>query len=122
MADDAFNGAVACFPSTTSTDILGPLRAISFSESGAKADMTGASDASKTYKVGIPDTELSVTVVGGLATTLSVGATGALAITWLDAGASTGGTLAAAEIASISTDGSMDGETTSTLSFVESAG
>ena len=122
MADDAFNGAVACFPSTTSGDILGPLRSISFSESGARADMTGASDSDKTYKVGISDAELSVTVVGGLATTLSVGASGALAVTWGDAGSATVGTLAAAEIAGITTDGAMDGETTSTLTFVKSAG
>ncbi len=115
MADDAFNGATATF----STVSLGPLRSISSSASGAKADVTGAGDTNKAWSVGSADLTVTVEVVGGV--TVAVGDIGTLAIAWADIGSSTDGSIDNAQVSSVSSDGSMDGETTSTVEFVRAA-
>jgi hypothetical protein len=118
MADDGFNGATVYFPaSASSSDLLGPLRSISWRESGARADVTGSADTAKTYVVGINDNEVTISIVGGItASTLDVGDVGALYVVWNDGG--TDGTLAAAQVSDIQTDGSMDGEIISQVTFV----
>ncbi len=115
MADDSFNGASITFASAS----IGPLRSISFSEAGAKADVTDSDDAAKAYAVGIPDATVTVEVVGGV--TASVGDLGTLTVAWVDIGSSTSGTITDATIVSIATQGSMDGEITSTVEFCTAA-
>lgn len=113
MADDGFNGSVVDFASVT----LGPLRSISFRESGARADVTGSADAQKTYKAGIPDPEVTVQFVGGLpATGADVGDAGGITVTWNDA--STEGTITNCEVVDRSCDGNMDGEILSSITVV----
>ncbi len=115
MADDSFNGASITLASVD----IGPLRSISFSEAGAKADVTDSDDAAKAYSVGIPDATVTCEVVGGVA--VSVGDEGDLDVTWGDIGGSTGGSIAACQCVSIATQGSMDGEITSTVEFCTGA-
>jgi len=114
MADKAFNGSVAKFP--TANDTLGPLRSINFRESGARADLTGSSDAHKKFKVGIPGPEVTVGIVGGLPANCAVGSEGDLSIAWADGG--TVGTITKVQVAENNTSGNMDGEITSQLTFI----
>ena len=119
MANDHFNGAQIYFPTSGSGDLLGPLRDIQYGSSGAKADMTGAADAQKTYKVGIPDNSVSTTFVGGVPSTIAVQTAGVVTVAWNDGSQdSDDGTLANAEVSDLTTGGSMDGEITSSLTFV----
>ncbi len=113
--DDAFNGATLTFASVA----VGPIRSISFSETGAKADVTDSDDSAKAYAVGIPDATVTVEVVGGV--TVSVGDKGTLAVAWLDIGSATSGSIATAQVVSVATQGSMDGEITSTVEFCTAA-
>jgi hypothetical protein len=115
MADDSFNGASI----KLATVDVGPLRSISFSEAGAKADVTDSDDTAKAYAVGIADATVTCEVVGGVS--VSVGDTGDLDVTWGDIGASTSGSIASAQVVSIATNGSMDGEITSTVEFCTAA-
>lgn len=113
MADDGFNGSVVDFASVT----LGPLRSIGFREGAARADVTGSSDSSKTYKVGIADPEVTIGFVGGLPTSgAEIGTAGALDIAWNDDGVD--GTIGNVECVDRQTDGSMDGEILSSITFV----
>lgn len=119
MADDAFNGAQAYFPaSASSSDLLGPLRSIGYRASGPRANMTGAGDSQTSYVIGIEDPEVTVMVVGGITNDLDIGDSGALYVIWGDAGTSTDGTLANATVSDVQTDGSMDGEIISQVTFV----
>jgi hypothetical protein len=115
MADDSFNGASLTF----ATVAVGPIRSISFSEVGAKADVTDSDDSAKAYDVGIPDATVTIEVVGGVS--VSVGDTGTLTIAWGDIGTATSGTIAQAQVVSIATNGSMDSEITSTVEFCTAA-
>ena len=113
MADDGFNGSVLDFASVT----LGPLRSISFRESGARADVTGAGDSVKTHKVGIPAQEVTVQFVGACpAASADVGDAGALSVVWQDSGVE--GTIANVEVADRETGGNMDGEILSSMTFI----
>jgi len=113
MADDGFNGSTLDFASVT----LGPLRSFGFRESGARVRVSGAGSTNHEYEAGIPDPELVVNFVGGLpATSADIGSSGALVVAWNDG--STDGTLANAVIVDRGTDGSMDGETLSSITLV----
>ncbi|HUT92366.1 MAG TPA: hypothetical protein VMY37_22920 [Thermoguttaceae bacterium] len=115
MADDGFNGATVTFASAA----IGKLRSINYSETAAKADVTSSVSTTKAYAAGIPDVTLSVEVVGS--TTLGSGDKGALAVAWGDIGAGTDGTIAAAQVVTVTTQGAMDGEVTSTIEFCTAA-
>jgi hypothetical protein len=115
MANDAFNGSTATFPDVNTS--IGTIRSINFRASGARADVTGANDNTKTYVVGVPGSELSVSVVGTLGS-VDVGDTGALGVSWNDN--STSGTIAAVQVSDIDKSGSMDGEIISNITFVPS--
>jgi len=115
MADDSFNASTLTFASVA----VGPIRSINVSESGAKADCTDSSDSAKGYAVGIPDATVTVEVVGGV--TVAVQDKGTLSVGWADIGTSTLGTITNAQVVSVSTQGSMDGEITSTVEFCTAA-
>jgi hypothetical protein len=116
MADDSFNGATLTF----ATVAVGGLRSISVSDTAPKADCTAAEETTgRHFKTGIPELTITCEVIGGV--TVAPGDTGALAIAWLDIGSSTLGTINPAEVVSVSTNGSMDGEITSTVEFCKSA-
>jgi hypothetical protein len=115
MADDSFNGATLTF----ATVAVGPMRSISVSDTAPKANCTSADDSAVHSKTGVPEMVVTVEVVGGV--TLSPGDNGALAVAWSDIGTSTLGTLADAEVVSVSTNGSMDGEITSSVEFCKAA-
>ena len=115
MADDAFNGASLTF----ATVAVGPLRSISTTSVGAKADVTDSADSVKAYGIGIADLTVTMEVVGGVS--VAVGDQGTLAVAWADIGSSTLGSIANAAIVSVATNGSMDGEITSTIEFTTAA-
>lgn len=113
--NDGFNGATLTF----ATVAVGPLRSINTTDVGAKADTTGSDDSVKTYDVGIPDVSVTCEVMGTV--TVAVGDIGALAVAWLDIDSGTDGTIASAQVVSVNTTGSMDGEITSTVEFTTAA-
>ena len=115
MADDAFNGATITLASVT----IGPLRSISVTNSAAKADVTYSTSTAKAYDPGIPDMTVTCEIVGGAA--VAVGDTGDLDIAWNDIGGSTLGSIASAACVSVATNGSMDGEITTTVEFCTAA-
>ena len=106
--DFNFNGSTVAFAGVT----LGALRSMDFSETGAQVDTTGAEDAIKTFRAGIPDPTFTVTIVGGLVGGTAIGTTGTLVVTWQDE--TTEGTLTLVIIVDRGQTGSMDGEITST--------
>ena len=112
--DFNFNGSTVLFATVT----LGPLRSIDYSETAAQVDVTGSDDGVKTFRAGIPDPTVTVTIVGGLVPAAVIGALGALDIAWQDA--TTEGTRAE-PLRSVIVDrgqtGSMDGEITSTYTL-----
>ena len=109
--DFNFNGSTVTF----ATASLGALRSIDFSETGAQVDTTGSSDAQKSFRAGIPDPTITVTVVGPLAAGVAIGTVGDIAITWQDTG--TDGTISDCVAVDRGKTGSMDGEMTSTYTF-----
>jgi hypothetical protein len=115
MADDSFNGATLTF----STVAIGPLRSISVDDTAPEANTTGAGDAVATAKGGVPKLAITCEVVGGV--TVSPGDIGDLDVAWVDIGSSTLGSIGDAEVGSVSTTGSMDGEITSTVTFFKTA-
>lgn len=118
MADDSFNGATA----TLATVAIGPIRSISVTTVGAKADTTASEAAvtAKSYAVSTKvDTTLTIEILGGV--TVAVADTGDLDITWGDIGGSVLGSIANAQVVSVSTSGSMDGEITSSVEFTTAA-
>lgn len=116
MSNNAFNKSTATFPDANTA--IGSLRSINFRASGARADVTGASDNTKSFVVGVPGTEVTVSVVGPLGSGVDVGDTGALAIAWNDN--TTSGTIGACQVSDIDKSGSMDGEIISNITFVPS--
>jgi len=115
MADDGFNGSSVDWYNGASIT-LGPLRSISYRESGAKVAVHGAADSQAKYKTGIPDPEVVVSFVGCVpATSCDIGDTGALTIAWNDGGAE--GTLSGCVVTDRSCNGNMDGEIISEVSF-----
>ena len=115
MADDSFNGATLTFASVA----VGPIRSISVSSTGPKADTSSADSTGKSYAVSVPDLTLTIEVLGGV--TVAVQDTGTLAVAWTDIGSSTLGSITNAQCVSVSTQGSMDGEITSTVEFCTAA-
>jgi hypothetical protein len=98
---------------------MGSLRSISWRESAARADVTGSADTAKTYVTGVPDNEVTVSIVGGAGATIDVGDIGALWVYWRDVGSSIDGTLSdRAQVSDVQTDGSMDGEIITQITFV----
>ena len=115
MADDAFNGSVAKWP--TAGDTLGPLRSINYRNTAARADLTGSSDAQKKFKTGVPSPEVVVGIVGAPPAAAVIGGEGDLSIVWSDG--STLGTLSKVVVADVAgPTGQMDGEITSQLTFI----
>ncbi len=114
MANAGFNGSTVTFPSTAAT--VTSLRGISFDESAPEVSITSSTDTQGVVVAGVPMSSVTVDLVGG--TTISVGDTGALGITWFDA--TTGGTLAGVVVIDRSISGSMDGEITSSLKLSNS--
>jgi len=107
MANKGFNGTTVTFPSTAST--LG-LRGVSYTESAAEVNVTGASDSVQKHVAGIPKKELSLDIVGG--STVTAGTTGSMTVNWND-----GKTTTVGSVVVISKDikGQMDGEITASL-------
>jgi hypothetical protein len=115
MADDGFNGSTVDWNSVT----LGPLRSISFRESGARANVSGAGDSAGTEEIGIPMSEVTIGFVGTRpASGADVGDKGSLSITWNDTG--TDGTITNVAISDFQSDGNMDGEILSQITLVTS--
>ena len=105
-----FNGSTVNFAGNISG-----LRGISVSKKAAKIDVTASADTDKTYEAGIPDTEVKLDLVGS--TTIDPGDNGALTIAWADG--TNSGTLTSAVVIDVEpAKGSMDGEMTSTVTFV----
>jgi hypothetical protein len=115
MADDGFNGATLLLDSVA----LGPILSINASDSAPEVDTTGSADSAATSAGGVPKLTISVEILGG--TTASPNDTGALAVAWLDIGTSTLGTETTARVSSVSTSGSKDQPTTTTIEFVKAA-
>ena len=111
MADDSFNGATL----TLATVAIGPLLSINVTDTAPKADCTSADDSARHFKGGVPELTVTCEVVGGV--TAAVGDEGDLDVAWGDIGTSTLGSIAACEITSVSTSGSMDDKITSTVEF-----
>ena len=111
MANKGFNGSTVLFASVT----VGSLRGIHYSRRVPKADVSGSSDTNGTQVTGIPMRSLTVDVVGG---TLPSATEGALAIAWFD-GTSLG-SLTNAQVGDSNVDGTMNGEISGTIEFVES--
>ena len=109
MANKGFNGTTISFPSTSTS--IGALRGISYSESAAEVNVTGASDTVQTHVAGIPKKDLTLDIVGG-STTLIAGSTGSMKVNWFD-----GKTTSLGKVVVISRDikGQMDGEITSSI-------
>ena len=106
MADDGFNGTTLTVVGTSATGI----RDISISKSGAKVQLSGAEANQKEYGTGVPDVEVSITVVGVLA--VDVGDVGATTITWNDGSSDS---LTNSIVVSVDTSGSEDSEITTTV-------
>lgn len=109
MANQGFNGSTIVFASVT----IGNLRGITYSHKAPKINVTDASDTSGTQVIGIPMKSVTVDVVGG---TLPTATVGALTIAWFD-GTSLG-TLTTVAVGDMDVKGSMDGEISGTIEFV----
>ena len=106
MADDGFNGSTLTVAGVSATGI----KDISFSQSGAKVQVSGAEATQKEYMTGIPDIELTASVVGALA--VDVGDTGETSVVWNDG---TTDTITNSIVVSVDTSGSEDGEITTSV-------
>ena len=109
--DFNFDGSVIALGATD----LGTLRSIDYSETGAQVQVTGSSDAIHTYRAGIPDPTITVSIVGGLNPLVLIGTQGALTATWQDA--TTEGSIDPVLCVDRAQTGSMDTEITSTYIF-----
>lgn len=109
MANKGFNGSTVTFAGS----IVGSLRGLSYSSKSVKRDVTGALDTDGTQVTGPPQKTVIVDVVGG---TLPTATSGALTIAWNDG--TTLGTLAKAAVGDMDVKGSMNGEITGTIEFV----
>lgn len=87
-----------------------PLISISFDDSAAEVDVTGAGDAMHSYEAGLPNPSCTIEVVGATAT--AIAANGALDINWFD-----GGTTDITDVVctAVSINGSLDGPITSSI-------
>ena len=114
MADDAFNGAVLTYP-TTSTIVGNGLRDASYNESGADVDLSVTTSTTGEGRPGITKKELTCTVLGHCtAATLQHGSTGKIT---LDIGDENSIDIDPAYISNRSRGGSMDGEVTTNITF-----
>lgn len=110
MANKGFNGSTLVFNSVT----VGYLRGIKYSRRVPKIDVSDADDSDGTQVVGIPQKTVTVDVIGA---TLPTATTGALAIVWFDSSA-TIGSLTNAAVGDMDVNGSMNGEITGSIEFV----
>lgn len=106
MANKGFNGSTFSFASS----VIGTLKGLTVDVKASEIDITAAGDSLHTYEVGLPDTELSVEVIGG--TILAIGTKGAVAVAWFDG--TTTGTLTKGVVTSANVKGSVDGEISAT--------
>ena len=105
--NDGFNGTTLTIAGVSATGI----KDISYSQSGAKVQVSGAEATQKEYLVGVPDIEVTITVVGMLA--VDVGTTGATTITW--SSSETADSITNSIVVSVDTSGSEDGEITTSV-------
>jgi len=110
MANDGFNGSTLTFPSTSAS--VGKIVSIQFTEDGNAVDLTTLDDTTHVFGVGIKDVECVVETKG--VNTLTVGTTGALAVTWFDGGSEA---IGAGVLTARDRGGSLDGELTTSLTF-----
>lgn len=110
MANDGFNGSTINFAGS----LVAPLRSIDYNDTVAKVKVSGASDNSHTYVGGLPDRTISCEVVGAF--TSNAGTINTLTINWFDG---QNDALGNALITKNQRKGSMDGEITTSLEFVE---
>lgn len=111
MADYGFNGTTLTFGVGSA---MAKVKDIQVTENGNEVDVTGSDDDLHNYVLGIPDVEISVTVVG--TTSVALGDTGAMSIAFNDGTTETFDS-ATFIVTSKPRGGSMDGEITSTITF-----
>lgn len=110
MANEGFNGTTFSFGGN-----LTPLVDCRMNESAAKVRITGSADSRHLYIAGLPDEEMTCTVVG--VSTVAVGDTGTITITWFDGQTDT---ITNCECFGNNRGGALDGELTSQLTFAPS--
>jgi hypothetical protein len=106
-----FNGSTVTFGT-----LIARVRSINAPRKVPRVRVTSDDDTTEMYEPGKKDPELTVEVVGGVATV--EGTKAALSVTMKDG--TTAGTIAAAMLESVDTKGSLNGEITSTLKFCPS--
>jgi len=78
MANEGFNGTTATVLGSAQT----PLVSITYDDSAAEIDVTGAGDLMHSYEAGLPNPTVTFQVVGGA--DIDVGDAGAVSIAWFD--------------------------------------
>lgn len=111
MANNGFNGTTFSFDGGDQT----PLVDARVNESGAKVRVSGSADSRHTYEAGLPDEEITFTVVGVNST--GVGDKGNIVVSWFDGSTDT---INNCVCVGNNRGGSLDGELTSQLSFAPS--
>lgn len=106
--NDGFNGSTISFASADQT----PLRDISYDETCAEVNVSGAADTEETYECGLKSRTFTCQIVG--TSTITVGTKGTVAIAWED-----GATDSIDNCACFGNtrSGSMDGEILTDLRF-----
>lgn len=116
MANDGFVGSTLTFNSQA----IGAIRSISYSVDGGSVDVTSLSNSTHISVGGIKTVECTVELVGDENTYAAVGNTGALSIAWFS-GDTDGSEATNFRVSRRSTQGSMDGEITTSVTFVPTA-
>lgn len=106
MGDNILNGTVVTWAIPT----VNKVRSVRATVGGEEIDITGLSDSSEVYDLGLDDLEVELEVVGN--TTLSRGDSEDLLITWPD---ETTFSMTDALITSVEEGGSLNGEIVSTI-------
>jgi hypothetical protein len=108
MANNGFNGSSVTIASAGQADLL----SIDYTKEGAKVQVTGSDATTKLFVAGIPEEGVTFTVAGG--TSLDVGDTGAVAISFFDG---TSVSLTNSIVVSIGISGSEDSPITSSITL-----
>lgn len=116
MANDAFNGTVIFFP-TTSNTLGSGVRDASYSETGADVDLSVTTSTTGLKRPGITRKEFSVTVLGhATADNCQIGSTGTIVMD-LGGDESLDCVDFVAYVGDRTQSGSMDGEVTTSFTF-----
>ncbi len=109
---ESFNGSTFSHAAADQADI----RSISFSEASPEIDITVSASSAHLVEAGLPKVTCTIETTG--VTGLSQGAVGALAISWNDGGSES---VTGVVLLSIESNGSVDTELSSTLTFAQSS-